>query len=238
MQTFTGPIPHVNRKHPHVKYDLELAKESFYLFIPDSYDGSQPYGLLTFVNAGDSMELPGGWGPVLEEKQLLFLAPQQAGNEQEVTRRTGLPIVGMLKMMETYKIDKRRVYVSGLSGGARMASRLAYYHPDLVTGVAPICGVDFYEAVPRVEATNQDEYGVFPLAKPQISKTKQNVRFALITGETDFRRLCIRDLYNGGYAKQGFKAKLFDIPGMGHAICSAEVIKQALEFLDSDSRNK
>lgn len=233
MRTFEGRLPRIPHKNDQVGYDFDLKNEKFYVFIPESYDGTTPYGVMGFINAGETMELPAGWDAVMDNKKLLYIAPQEVGNSKLVSRRIGLTLTGMLKMAECYRVDTRRMYVTGLSGGARSATRLAFCHPDLITGVAPICGADFFERVPRVEATNKDEYFLGEMQNAPIAKLKRGVRFALITGETDFRRGNIRDIYNGGFAKGGYQAKLFDIPGMGHTICSVEVITEAVEFLDS-----
>jgi hypothetical protein len=44
----------------------------------------------------------------------------------------------------------------------------------------------------------------------------RQVRFVLITGSNDFRRGNILDIYHGGFSREQFQAKLFDVPGMGH----------------------
>ncbi|MGA7916661.1 MAG: hypothetical protein WCA00_15615 [Candidatus Acidiferrales bacterium] len=54
----------------------------------------------------------------------------------------------------------------------------------------------------------------------------------LITGTNDFRRGNILDIYNGGFARQHFAAKLIDVPGLDHAICDAATLSAALDFLE------
>lgn len=51
-------------------------------------------------------------------------------------------MLGIAKMMELCKIAPRRVYVTGLSGGARVACATAFAHPNLISGVLPMCGAD------------------------------------------------------------------------------------------------
>ena len=60
----------------------------------------------------------------------------------------------------------------------------------------------------------------------------RRVRFVLITGTNDFRRGNILDIYNGGFARQHFAAKLIDVPGLDHAICDAATLSAALDFLE------
>ena len=57
---------------------------------------------------------------------------------------------------------------------------------------------EFYGPFPCVDATNSDlGYGTWlcNLAPSLVAMTKQSVRFALVTGETDFRRGNIRYIY-------------------------------------------
>jgi hypothetical protein len=58
------------------------------------------------------------------------------------------------------------------------------------------------------------------------------VRFALITGSGDFRRGNILDIFNGGFAREGFQARLFDIPGMAHDTADPQTLSAALDFLE------
>jgi polyhydroxybutyrate depolymerase len=49
----------------------------------------------------------------------------------------------ILKAMEEYNIDKKRVYVTGLSNGGFMSYRMAHDHSDLITAIVPFAGVGF-----------------------------------------------------------------------------------------------
>jgi hypothetical protein len=54
----------------------------------------------------------------------------------------------------------------------------------------------------------------------------------LITGTRDFRRGNILDIFNGGFAHDGFQAKLFDVRGMGHDVADGETLSAVLDFLE------
>jgi len=43
----------------------------------------------------------------------------------------------------------------------------------------------------------------------------------------------ILDIYHGGFERGGFKARLLDIPGMGHAICAGAALSNALNFIEA-----
>jgi len=233
--SFEGKLKEL--KHLRIAYPQPLKSAQYFLHIPAGYDGSQPYGLITFINASARMELPAGWEQVLEEKKLIFVAPQNAGNDvPTLSPRLGLGVAGAQAMMRDYKIDPKRVYVSGFSGGARCATILGFYASDLFSGVIALCGANFHEAVPRKEATGEGEYGVQPATANEVRDAKRKVRFAIITGETDWRRGNIADVFHGGYEKQKFQARLWEVPGLGHAICGPETLKEAVEFLEETKR--
>ena len=233
--SFEGKLKEL--KHDLIKYPQPLKSAQFFLHIPAGYDGTQPYGLITFINASARMELPAGWKSVLEEKKLIFVAPQNAGNDvPSLSSRLGLGVAGAQAVIRDYKIDPKRVYVSGFSGGARCATNLGYFASDLFSGVIALCGANFHEAVPRKEATKNGEYGVQSASANDVRDAKRKVRFAIVTGETDWRRGNILDVFRGGYEKQKFHARLWEVAGLGHAICGPETLKEAVEFLEETKR--
>jgi len=232
VQTLPGKAPEIPNRSDFLRYDMDLVKEKFYLSIPLNYTGKEPFGLVVFINAADKMAVIPEWKPVLARRKLLYIAPQNVGNSHDIHRRAGLAVVGIYKMMELYKIDPQRVYVTGLSGGARMACLAAFHHPTLISGVFPMCGAEFPAPVPRVNATQNDPYGVTPGKAELVEKAKANVRFALVTGPRDFRHGNILDIYNGGYAKEKYQARLFDVPNLGHENAGAAVIDVVLQWLD------
>lgn len=221
----------------HVDYDLSPSNEVFFVHVPQDYSPQAAYGLVVFIDAGDEVGgEPEGWAPVLDGRKLLFVAPENAGNDQPAARRLGLAVMAALEMSRHFRIDPRRIYVAGFSGGARMASHLGFYQSGLFHGTIQNCGTDFHQHVPQVAASTQldtagQPYGFLDADQDEIDGAHA-VRFALITGSDDFRRGNILDIYNGGFAREGFQAKLFDVPGMGHDTADAATLSAALDFID------
>jgi hypothetical protein len=229
---FDKTLPKVVNPAAGVDYTFDLPKESFEIFVPRNYSGKEAFGLFVFMNSGDGMTMPREWAALMEKEKLICLMPQKIGNEQQFSRRVGLTLIGMLKTAERYRIDPRRIYTGGLSGGARCSLQLAFLHNDVIDGNISICGANFYEAVPKVKATNTDtDYGVWPIPTDRIAEAKKKVRFAFVTGDKDFRHGNILDIYRGGFVKNGFQARLIDQPGMGHQLCSPESLAEAFHFV-------
>lgn len=238
VAAFGGMAMAPSRRDPNIVYTLDPNVEQFFVHVPEEYTGATAYGLIVFVDAdSDSRQLPAGWQTVLDSRKFLYVAPQKAGNDQFTHRRLGLAVLGALEMMKHYRIEPSRVYVAGFSGGSRMAGLLGFFQSDIFHGTIQNCGADFYRPVPVVEATSAvdtagNPYGLFQASDEEIASARR-VHFALITGSQDFRHGNILDLYNGGFAQDGFQARLFDVPGMAHDTADENTLAAALDFVDS-----
>lgn len=244
VPTRTGDLITTFATHPlvpeqrdrHITYDLDPGNERFFIHIPADYTGSEPYGLIVFTDADETVtQVPSGWASILDSRHFLFVAAENSGNEQDTNRRLGLAVLGALEMMKRYRVDAARVYAAGFSGGARMSGLLGFYQPEIFRGTIQNCGADFYKRVRTVYAsswlsTSGQPYGVFDGDAQEIARARQ-VRFVLITGSNDFRRGNILDIYHGGFSRELFQAKLFDVPGMGHDTCDGPTLAAALDFL-------
>jgi predicted esterase len=228
----------VGRADSHIKGDIDPLAERFYMHVPANYDGGTPFGLIVYIDAANQITaIPLGWDKVLERRKLLFVAAQNGGNDQSIDRRLGLALIAVKGMEQKYKIDTNRIYAAGFSGGARMASRLGFYASDVFKGTIQSCGADFYQSVPKVAATSETDtegqpYGLLDATPTDVDSAKKGVRFVLITGSEDPRGGNIRDIFHGGYEKEGFQATLIDVPGMAHDACPPRVLSRAVDFIE------
>jgi predicted esterase len=239
VSIFGGPSRTPGHISPYVAYNLVPENERYFVYVPSSYTGADPYGMIVFTYADPMARLPFGWQATLDARKYIFVAAQNAGNDQPRSRRLGLAVLGALKATKIYRIDPNRVYAAGFSGGARMAGLLGFYQSDIFRGTLQNSGADFYRPVPVVEAaslvdTAGHPYGLFQASDEDVRQAKA-VRFVFITGSNDFRRGNILDIFHGGFELDGFKAKLFDVPGMGHDICDGQTLSRALDFLEGGS---
>ncbi|MEI6071091.1 MAG: hypothetical protein WCS31_04820 [Verrucomicrobiae bacterium] len=234
LQALNGPVPQIESKDPNITYDVNLDGEKFFVRYPSGYNSVFPSGLLVFLSPSDEFaDIPPGWASVLDKNKLIFVAPQSVGNKQPTGRRAGMAVVAARKFQEMAKIDAKRIYVGGFSGGARIAAYAAFAHPELFRGVLAICGVGFPGKVEKVKATEKDEYGWFVLDEARKESARQQIKFAIITGAKDFRYGNLLDIFQGGYEKNGYAAKLIDVPGMEHAICKDKQLAEAISFFES-----
>jgi len=223
----------------HIAYDLVPGRERFLVHVPAGYSDQPGYGVVVYIHPGDSLDSPPvGWEPVLDRRRLLFVAALESGNGQRVERRLGLAVLAAEEMLHQYPIDPRRVYVAGWSGGARMASLLGFFQADLFHGTVQSCGSDFYLPVPHIHGDADDHAGghtygaLLQDASADEIAAGRATRFTLITGAKDFRYGDMLDIFEGGFSKQGFLAKFFDVPFMDHENASATTLDAALAYVE------
>jgi predicted peptidase len=135
-----------------VKQTLEAKvaddlRPDYWLYLPERYGESkdQRWPLLLFLHGsgerGDDIELVKKHGPPkLADKQafpFVIVSPQCA----KENRWNAEALAKLLDEVEAkHRIDKDRVYVTGLSMGGAGTWRLAAEYPDRFAAIIPICG--------------------------------------------------------------------------------------------------
>jgi predicted peptidase len=135
-----------------VKQTLEAKasddlRPDYWLYLPEKYGESkdQRWPLLLFLHGagerGDDLELVKKHGPPkLADKQafpFVVVSPQCAKE-----KRWNAEALGKLldEVVAKHRVDKDRVYVTGLSMGGAGTWRLAAAYPDRFAAIMPICG--------------------------------------------------------------------------------------------------
>ncbi len=236
--TFDKSPPHCDadeiKARLHSKEDAgpyDVTKEKWKLVVPKTYAHAAKWGLFVYINADDSANIPGGYEAILEKHKLIGVSAYKSGNERNVFDRFRLAIDANFNLSKRFNIDGSRVYVSGISGGGRVAIMLAVSYADLFSGGIPFCGANFYTDIPS-EPGKAWPRSYIPV-EPALKIAKSTGRFVLVTGEKDFNLKNTRAVYELGFKKEGFKhAMVLEVPGMGHTSPPAESLDKGLDFLD------
>jgi predicted peptidase len=125
------------------KFEKESVKLDYLLYLPEDY-GKQDKALplvLFLHGAGDKLERlkRGGLPRSVERKKesrFILVSPQCPGRGWSVTALTAL----LDDVVAKHKVDRDRVYVTGLSMGGFGTWSLAAAHPDRFAAIVPICG--------------------------------------------------------------------------------------------------
>jgi len=186
------------------------------IYVPENYQVGKPAGLMVYISPTSSGALPRGWKSVMDERNMIWIAAQDSGNRVQVSRRVVYAIIAPTLAGRHYTIDPERIYLSGLSGGGKMASMVATEHPQLFKGAIYNCGVDFWDEHPP---------GRFELIKKN--------HYVFVTGTLDQAREPTKKVYRQ-YRKAGVEnSKLMVIQGMTHRNPGRYDFDEALHYLDS-----
>lgn len=189
---------------------------SWEVYVPTDYDPADPPGLLVYISPIQSGRIPQNWERVLESRNLIWVSANKSGNQVPVQRRALYAVIAPTLIGADYAIDRSRVYVTGMSGGGKMASMVAVDHANLFKGAVYNCGVEFWDSTPS-----------------RLDQVRQN-RYVFVTGEYDQALRPTRRVH-GRYRKAGVEhAKLMVIDGMGHQNPPWREMEEAVAFLDGE----
>ena len=216
---------------------LNLSQESYEVIVPRSYKKEEPHGLFIWISPNDQCALPADWEKVLADRKLIFIGALKSGNNREVFGRMQLAITANDQMRQLYSIDPARVYVSGHSGGSRVASMLAVAYADMFSGAVCFMGVNFFFPTQGKDGTM---FEARYIPHPEIATLAQNEsRIVLVTGDKDFNQDNTKAIYEQGFQANEFKhVKLLDIPGQGHGAPARQWLEKAIDFLDEGKKAK
>lgn len=172
-------------------------------------------GVLVFVNPDDSGEPRQDWEAVLDARNLIWISPLRFGNDKPSAQRVLAALLGLALVQKEHTVDSSRIYVSGMSGGGRIASKTITKFPHLFTGAIYIVGVDYWT---RAE-------------DPLRAAIAAN-RYVFITGEGDFNRRETRLVYRKYERARIEGLLLMDLPKLGHECPRAPDLDRAIRFLD------
>ncbi|MCC6907006.1 MAG: hypothetical protein IT430_03610 [Phycisphaerales bacterium] len=218
---------------PAPEYDIE--DESFEVYVPSDYDPARAYGLIVWSSPSESAAAPPQWLPVLDRRDFIWVGANGAGNERIGWYRFGLALDAAHNMRQTYNIDPLRLYIAGMSGGGRIASRLGVAYADEFAGAFMIVGCDFYRRTPVPDQPGKvyiERYQ--PPPGPVLARAVRDNRYVLLTGSEDFNRTETATIYEHGFVKERFAhATYLEVPDMGHTLPDAEWFDKGLEALDA-----
>jgi poly(3-hydroxybutyrate) depolymerase len=192
----------------------DSKKQTYELYVPRRNKKTALPLLLYLSPAGE----PGGW-PSFEKlvrgRGLVFASPRGAGNDCPPPRRVRIVLDVLDDVRRQFPIDPDRTYIAGFSGGGRIASGIAFALPELFGGVLPICASSELRQESWLRQRVIDRLSV-----------------ALVTGEKDFNRGEV-ERWRGPMLKEvGVRARVWTVPGMGHALPDVRVQNAAYRYLE------
>jgi predicted esterase len=198
----------------------------FDVYVPDNYDPSVPAGLFVFVSPVASGRIPVPWQEVFDRRNLIWVSVNDSGNAMLAAQRLAEARLASAFVLKNHEIDPRRTYISGMSGGAQIATIAASLYPELFKGGMFLCGVNPWserDADPWVEDP------------PESLELIRKNRYVFLSGTEDFKLAAVARTYRL-FKKAGIdNVKLLVIEDMAHELPVTGDFDRALEFLDANS---
>ncbi|MSQ94452.1 MAG: hypothetical protein EXR98_07840 [Gemmataceae bacterium] len=199
----------------------DSTKQRYQLYVPKDHTKEKPAGLVLFISASDQ---PAGWNiwkAACEKEGILFASPFGAGNSPDSGRRTRVILDILDDVRRQYAIDPDQTYITGFSGGGRMACSIAFALPEYFGGVIPLCGTN-------------------PISGPTYlrHRIEERLSVAFVTGEKDFNRKENEVYMAPWFEELGIRSKLWVVPKMAHEIPSSAVITEVHAWLAEDLKRR
>ncbi len=207
------------------------GSQKAFLYVPKGYDGTKPVGLYIDVRPENVGLLPPGYDVVCNDQRMIWVSAHGSGNDQSTARRCALALDALATAKKSFRIDERRIFVGGFSGGGAVASRLLVLYPDQFRG-AVISARGVYLQPVRTE-DRRVWPSHFPFLKPEDFRavSGRGLRVAFVSGANDFNyphvMRCVPQ-----WNELGFTAKAYDIPGMPHMDAPPDAFATALGWVD------
>jgi predicted esterase len=189
--------------------------QTYMLFIPPEYSASKHWPLVLCVSPGDDAC---GWPEfqsICRSQGVVFASPMNTGNGQPFAKRARIVLDVLDDVRRRLAIDPDRVYLSGMSGGGRVAARVAYALPEACAGVMPMCGSYSLREEPWVRL-----------------RVAERLSVALLEGETDWLRAETEREYLPIMKAYQVRAKLITYPG-GHATPPGNMLRDAFLWVEA-----
>jgi len=194
----------------------QSTAQSYELYVPERYDRKRQYPLLVFVSPSDQAMGFSYWKKLCEKEQMLFAGPHHAGNECEMPKRIHIVLDVISEVRRNYSVDPDRTYISGFSGGGRVACSIAFALPEYFGGVVPICA----------SGDLRDEDWLRQRVIDRLS-------VAHLTGEDDFNRGEVERFRDPFLRGVGVRSKAWVAPRVGHTIPPEKWLGEAFEFVEA-----
>jgi polyhydroxybutyrate depolymerase len=146
--------------------EVDGRTRTYFAHVPSNYDGKHALPLVIVLHgatqSAESAERMSGMSRLADREGFIAAYPTgvgriptwNAGNCCGYAMTNHVDDIGFLRVMiakleSAYTIDRRRIYVTGISNGAMLSFRAACEMSDVVAAVAPVEGAQDVECTPK-----------------------------------------------------------------------------------------
>jgi dienelactone hydrolase len=213
-----------------------IGNETFHVRLPKRFDPRVPAGVLVWISPTPSGKIHDSFKRACDELGLIAIGVDNNGNKRQITDRLQNHLDSIETLAQHARIDRDRIYLTGMSGGGRCSGILQIAFPDRFAGAVPIVGLDTYHNAPTGKAK---QYWPKSFGKPGtkwLSMLKER-RIRSITGTADFNEpemIKRTEMLQ----KDGINAEIDVIEGMAHTFPNARQFRDALGWVDEPQRTR
>lgn len=203
------------------------AEHTTLIYVPKDYTESGGFGVYLHNSPGDRGISPSDeWKALMDKFKLIYISPHKASNNIPDMRRLVLAMDSLATVKKHYKIDDKRVYVGGLSGGGHIGMMCQMVYAELFNGAISHAAQSYLP---------DRGCGHFPgLALADAKSTpRKKLKWCVVSGDQDNNYKAILET-SKEWDAAGFMYKFIDIKGMGHDNASGPALEEALVWVGAD----
>lgn len=199
----------------------DSAEQTFELFVPEDYDAKKSYPVVLFISPSNKAMGWRSWQATCKQQGVIFVGPHNAGNNCPSPRRVRIVLDALDQVRRDYNVDADRTYISGFSGGGRIACMIGFSLPEYFGGAIPICA-------------GGDLRGESYLRRRVIDR----LSVAHVTGQSDFNRAEVQRFRHPQLAEVGVRSRLWTVEKMGHSVPGSKTLSEVLRWLDQSVKDR
>lgn len=203
---------------------VELEKYPVGVYVPHTYDGSRPFGLVvSMTNAKSPSPYPRDFTGTLDRHNLIWVGfdPYNGlSGMRDANAAFCLAIV--YNMLGYFNIDQSRIYIGGYSLGGQMTEKVIRDYPWVFDG-AFFININFSGSFQTSSAQNY---------------CKHHMPVAIVEGDYDYNRISSYNSYDE-LLRRGYRAIDYSHePMRGHKLISAASFERIINQLEAGRNNQ
>lgn len=201
--------------------DYDSTKQTYELFVPKNYSDAKAWPVVIFISPSSKAMGFRSWRTVCEQPGVIFAGAHNAGNGCDTPKRVRIVLDVLDDVRRRFHTDVDRTYISGFSGGGRIACAIGFSLPEHFGGVVPICAAGDLREESWLRQRVIDRLSV-----------------ANLTGERDFNQGEVERFRGPMLKAVGVRSRVWVFPRLGHSMPSGENLVEVFRWLDeqADSR--
>jgi predicted esterase len=195
----------------------DSTKTTYELYVPPKLSSRNLVSLVLFVPPSNRSNIVRVWKDAATKHSVILAGVHEAGNGVAMPKRVRAVMDVLDDVRRRFNVDPDKTYISGYSGGGRVACSIAFALPEYFGGVIPVCAGGSLRQEPWLRQRVIDRLSI-----------------AQLTGESDFNRGECERLHQTEMDEIGVRCKTWVTPKLGHEVPGSAVLDEALTWLMED----